>query len=462
MIFYKFNIKITLSALSIAGAVLLLLFPPASISPEVSRAAALSLVTICFWATGVIPEYVTALFFFLFAMLFSVSTADVIFSGFQSTAVWLIFGGLIIGVAINKTGLGKRVADKAAYHLHGSYLRIIGGLVVAGILFSFLMPSAMGRVVLLIPIGIAMANHFGFKEGSKGRTGVLMALIFGSYFPAFAVLPSNVPNMVMVGMAETQFNISPLYGSYLLLHFPILGLLKAILIIGLIVFFFPDIPAEKDHDIEHESSKLSRDEKYLGITLLLLLLLWATDFLHHISPAWVTLAGALFLLLPKIDIVGKTQFNQNINWGSIIFVAAILGLGGMINNSGLGNILAGKLISLLPLGGQNEFVDFIAVSLAAAFTGVATTLPGVPAVFTPLSGNISLATGLPLETVIMMQVVGFSTTFLPYQAPPIIIGLQLSGEKISTATKLCFILAISTILFLLPINFMWWKLIGWI
>lgn len=448
--------------MSIAGAILLLIFPPSSLSPEESRAAALSLVTISFWATGVIPEYITALFFFLFAMLFSISTADVVFAGFRSTAVWLIFGGLIIGVAINSTGLGQRVADKTADYLHGSYLKIIGGLVIAGILFSFLMPSAMGRVVLLTPIGIAMANHFGFDAGSKGRTGVLMALILGSYFPAFAILPSNVPNMVMVGMAETQYKISPLYGSYLLLHFPILGLVKAVLLTGLIVWLFPDHPIEKDNNKVLDQQPFSRDETRLSITLVLLLLLWMTDFVHHISPAWVTLAGALFLLLPKVEIVSKQQFSQKINWGSIIFVAGILGLGGMINYSGLGNTLAGNMLSLLPIGSYNDFVDFASISLAATFTGVATTLPGVPAVFTPLSDTISQTTGLSIQTILMMQVLGFSTTFLPYQAPPIVIGLQMSGEKFSTAIKLCVLLAGISILFLLPINFMWWKLLGWI
>ena len=95
-------------------------------------------------------------------------------------------------------------------------------------------------------------------------------------------------------------------------------------------------------------------------------------------------------------------------------------------------------------------------------TGIVTTLPGVPAVFTPLSEGISRATGMELQTVIMMQVLGFSTPILPYQAPPIIIGMQLAGEKFSSAVKLCLILAAITIVFLLPVNYVWWKITGWL
>ncbi|MCI5224416.1 MAG: SLC13 family permease, partial [Candidatus Electrothrix sp. AR4] len=238
------RIQFFFAALSIAGAVSLLLFAsdPSSVT---SKSAALALLIIVFWATALLPEHLTALLFFLLAMVFSIAEPNIIFSGFSSAAIWLIFGGLVIGRAISSTGLGDRVALYTAAWLHGSYLKIISGLVTAGVLFSFLMPSAMGRVVLLTPIALSLANHFGFKEGSKGRTGVLLAVILGTYIPAFGILPANVPNMVLIGMAETQYNFSIFYGTYLLLHFPLLGLVKSVLIVMLILFFFTDQTVEQ-------------------------------------------------------------------------------------------------------------------------------------------------------------------------------------------------------------------------
>ena len=81
------------------------------------------------------------------------------------------------------------------------------------------------------------------------------------------------------------------------------------------------------------------------------------------------------------------------NWASIIFITGILGLGSMINHSGLGHTLAEKILALLPLGEQQNYLNFASISFASALTGVATTLPGVPAVFTPLSDTLSQATG---------------------------------------------------------------------
>ncbi len=460
--FLKTHLKFFFALLSIVGAAALLLFAPAILSPTETKTAVLALVTIGFWATGVIPEHITSLLFFLLATIFSIATPVDIFAGFASTAVWLVFGGLVIGVAIMSTGLGKRIANWIATRLHGSYLRIISGLVITGVLFSFLMPSAMGRVVLLTPITLSIAEHFGFQVGSNGRTGVLLAIILGTSIPAFGILPANVPNMILLGMAETQYQISILYGPYLFLHFPVLTLVKSVLIVGLILWFYPDQPVEMTEQKIQQRDPLSRNEIVLASVLVIMVALWMLDFLHHISPAWIALAGAVFLLFPGVDIVSKKQFNQKINWASIFFIAGILGLGGIINHSGLGQTLATKIITLLPIGPEQGYINFASISFASALTGIATTLPGVPAVFTPLSEALAQTTGLPIKTILMMQVIGFSTTIFPYQAPPIVIGMQLSGEKFSSAAKICAVLAAVTALFLLPIDYFWWRLLGWL
>jgi anion transporter len=459
---FKTNIGSIVALLAIAGGLILAVYPPAFFSPQESRVAALAIVAIGFWATMIIPEHLTALLFFFLAMIFSLAPANVVFSGFESTAMWLIFGGLVIGVGITGTGLGNRIADKVVVHLNGNYLRIISGVVIAGVLFSFLMPSSMGRIIFLIPVTLAIADHFGFAEGSNGRIGIVLAATLGTVIPAYAILPSNVVNMVLVGMAETQFNISLLYGEYLALHFPVLGLLKSLVIIGLIVWMYPDKPGKAEKGEMKKTRPMSKNELLLSVILIVLLALWITDFIHHISPAWIALGGAVLLLMPRINIVTSKQFNGNINYGSLFFVAGILGLGGMVSHSGLGDMLAQKLIASLPLGEDRPFINYISLSLASLFTAVGATIPGAPAVITPLSDQLSVVTGWPIKTIIMTQMLGFSTVIFPYQVPSIVIGMQLSGEKLSSAIKVCFILAVITIFFLLPINYFWWKALGWL
>lgn len=84
--------------------------------------------------------------------------------------------------------------------------------------------------------------------------------------------------------------------------------------------FFPDQPKELSEAEEQVTAKFSRNELILSLVLAGMLGFWITDFLHHVSPAWIALGGALILLMPGVDIVGKKAFNQKINWGPLFLL----------------------------------------------------------------------------------------------------------------------------------------------
>ena len=268
--------------------------------------------------------------------------------------------------------------------------------------------------------------------------------------------------MIFVGMAESQFGISPLYGEYLLLHFPVLGALKLGLVILVILWLYPDNPTPRDEPENHPVTSFSRDERVLGVVLALSLALWMTDFLHHISPAWIGLAAALYLLLPRVGVVSQTDFNQRLNFSSLFFAAGVIGLGVMILDSGLASLFGAYLVGALPLAPDNPFVNFMSVMLASSLAGLIATLAGVPAIISPLIEDIAVAAGLPIKTALMMQVVGFSTMLLPYSSPPVVVALQIAGIRLGDAAKPTLVLAGLTFVLLAPINFLWWRLLGWL
>jgi len=449
-----------IAALVLLFAIGIAFFPPVEPGPA-AKALALTVFTIGFWATGILPEYLTALVFFTLAMLFSVSPAGTIFSGFQSSVFWLVFGGLILGVAIKRTGLGERIANHLSARFGRTYVRIITGMVTIGLALSFIMPSAVGRIVLLLPIANAMAGRFGFEPGSQGRTGIVLAAGFGSFFPAFAILPANVPNLVLTGAAETLYHFTPAYGEYLLLHFPVLGILKSIIIIALILLLYPDRP-RVPAAAEAAQGAMTADEKLLAWVLVMTISFWVSDFMHHISPAWIGLAAGIVCLLPVVGLVSRESFTREINYGTLFFLAGIIGFGGMLSHSGLGNMLAQALLAVLPLEPGKDLLNFASLSITAMFIGIVANLPSVPAVLTPLAGEMAKAAGMSVESVLMTQVVGFSLVLLPYQAPPMVLTVQLGGVKTSAVVKFCALLIVSTLIILLPLDFLWWRLIGWI
>ncbi|MGB0205548.1 MAG: SLC13 family permease [Neptuniibacter sp.] len=439
-----------------------LLFSPAVelLNQQQTLTALLIMSGMVLFATGALPEYVSALLIMVLAMLMAVAPAEVVFSGLSSTACWLIFSGLVIGIAISETGLAQRISNRFTRHLDSSYIKLISGIVFMGVALGFVMPSSVGRVVLFIPIALAIAKSCGFEKGSNGQIGVLMAAAFGSHLPTFAILPANIPNMIMIGSAETIHGWTPMFAEYLLLHFPVLGFLKALLIIGIILWLYPDTP--KRSAALSDKTQMSKTEIQLMLVMLTTLAFWMTDSIHHISTAWIGLAAATFLLFPGIGMVSSKSFNEKINISSILVVAGLLSIASLINYSEISLVFGERILNWLPISYGNDLVNFFALSLTGMFTGVVATLAGIPATMTPLAEQISQLTGFSLEAVLMTQVFGFSTILFTYQSVPLMMAMPIAGIPLHHAAKICLILSLLTVMLLLPLDYLWWKLLGWI
>ena len=119
---FRFVSSIIIVVLAIA---LFLLPPPNGVSKVMMQAGGLTLFTIGFWATSIWPIGLTAISFFFVAAIFSLQPASIIFSGFASPALWLVFGGLAIGASVSHTKLGERLARSLVVRFGGSYFSVI-------------------------------------------------------------------------------------------------------------------------------------------------------------------------------------------------------------------------------------------------------------------------------------------------------------------------------------------------
>ena len=444
-------------------AVVLVAMPtPSGMDPQALRGGALVFLSITLFATGVLPEAITALAFFALAMLLAVAPTATVFAGFTSTAFWLVFSGLIIGVAVDRTGLGTRLADAVISRLGSDYGRLVAGMIAVGVLLAFVMPSTMGRVILLIPIVIALADRVGFGPGSRGRTGLILAMACGTWMPSAAILPANVPNMVLAGVAETLFETHFTYGSYILLHFPATGIAKAVLIFVLVMVFFRDTPTPETPAPSDDSAEIEAPVKLLTVVLACTLGLWITDFLHGISPAWIALGAAVVCLMPFTGLVPFKDFQSRVNFSSAIYIAGVLSIGPVLVETGASDFLGRALLSLVPFEVGADFRNFMVLTGLGAVTGMATTAPAVPAVLGPLVGDLSHVTGFAVPTVLMNQVIGYSTVILPYQVPPLILAIQLGGISLRDGARMTLAIAAVTLTVLTPLNYLWFKWLGYL
>ncbi|BAU48396.1 sodium:sulfate symporter [Sulfurifustis variabilis] len=438
--------------------ILVLMPPPPGVSRTLLHAAALTVFAVGLWATAAIPEEVTAIAFFLLAMLLAVAPPSVVFSGFAAQAVWLVFAGVVIGTAVKHTGLGERLARALVLRIGRSYLAVITGLVVVAMVLAFLMPSSMGRVVLLIPVVNALAAQLGFAEGSRGRIGMVMATGLACFMPAAAVLPAAVPNLVLAGAAETQYGLAFAYMEFLRLHFPIIGIGDSVLIVLLTTLIFAERP--RPYAGVARAGPITPAEKRLSVVLVAALGLWATDTLHGVGPGWIGLAAATACLLPALRLLPPKVFSGQANLAPVIYVAGILGMAAVVADSGLAGWLGAALFAVVPLEAGAEARNFASLVGIASATGFVATMAGVPAVLAPLADTLADATGLPLYAVLMTQVIGYTALFIPYQSPPLVVAMQLGGVRLRDALRITLLLAALELALLTPINFLWWRWLG--
>ena len=442
-----------------AFAVLVAVIGALSALPPSMRAGIVVACAIVFWSTAVWPEHITAIAFFLIALLLHIAPPEVIFAGFSSPAFWMVFAGLILGVVVRSSGLAERLAIVLTGRAGGSFATVATMVVGLGLALTFVMPSSMGRVVMLVPIAVSLTEQLGYRPNSKGRTGIIMAAVLGAYLPSGAVLPANLPNIVLAASAEQIYGVRLSYAAYFISTFPVLGLLKAIVIVGLLTAFYGERPARAAGTAA--ARPWSDQERATAIVLFLSFAFWSTDFLHRISPAWIALGAALVCMIPQIGLFPVGAFNKDLNFVPVVHTAGIIGLGAVVAKTGLGDRLSQGFVLIAPFADGAHLQNFMLLGLLSTLAGLVTTTTGVPAVLTPLAAGLSKASGLPLEAVLMSQTVGFTNIIFPYEGAPIVFAMHAAGLRLAELVKVLVALALITLLVLSPVTFAWWQLIGY-
>jgi anion transporter len=433
--------------------------PPPGYDKQTMHAGALCLLAIGLWALGALPEHLVGFLFFLLAMVFAVAPAAVVFSGFASGTLWLVLGGLIIAEAVNRTGLGLRLARLLIGRRTLPYRTLIAAVVLLSTLMCIVMPATVSRILLLVPIMAALAHRVGLPPGSAGYDGLALAVIVTNFQVGTAFLPANAPNLVLAGASETLYQTSFTYGEWLLVQLPVMGVLKALVIIVLLWVLFPDETRASQTAENH--GPMSRDEKRLAVILFTAVLLWTTDFVHGVHPGWIGLAAGLATLLPGIGVMPVASFSERVKLSPFFYIAAILGLGAVMVETSLSRALGDALQSGLQLQRGQDAINFAILTALATITGAVVTNVAQPALLAPLAGHFAEAAGWPLKAALMTIVLGFTTALFPYQVPPFLVGVHVAGLKMRRVLRLTVPLVLVSLFMLLPINYLWWRAIGY-
>ncbi len=424
--------------------------------PPLLQVSLLTVLIVFLWATSIVPEFFASLLFLALVLVSGVASEQAALAGFQSKAVWLAFAGIILGAAIQQHKLGSILFNRVLGKVR-SYRALVWSVATAGLLLSFVVPSAMGRVVMMVPLVLGVCDRFELEKGSPARIGLCLALLAGTVFPAMTILPSNVPNVVMLGAMEAAYGHGVTYGNYFRLNFPVLGIGSFLILPFLICRLFPG--HVDPVSVASEQHEWTSGQKRLALLLLATLIMWASDSLHGISAAWIGLAAAVICMTPVIGVLQPQVFGT-LNFGPWFFVAGSIGLGAMVRESGLVTDVWQTLSTALPLAGLAAPLQYGAIVLMTMLLSILATLPAAPSIFTPMAAGVSQTLGWPVDATVLAQVPSFVLFMFPYQAPPIIIGIALLGVPVRQAMKLLVTHTLAGLIVLVPLHYLWGRALG--
>ena len=446
---------ITLGLIVIAG--LALALAPAA-KPQAMIGLAIVLVIVALFGTAALPGLATAVIFFALALGSGVVSPWTILAGFWANATMLIFGGLVIGAAAERSGLGRYVARGLMLRFAGTYPLFLFGILLGSLALSFIVPSTMGRLAIMIPIVTAVAKEAGYAPGSNGYAATVLTAVAGNFTTSYAILPANLVNVIVLGAAENIYGPQLQYAEYLLYCGPVLGLVKATTFFGLVLLLFP-APAPLAAATT-EPLLISHAGKRLAKLLTVTVLLWATDAIHGLKPGWIALAAGFACLVPPIALVGlRESFDLNRLTG-IITVPVMLGLAAVLTHSGAGRLIAETILAHVPLAGHSASYGFVAMALMSALAAILATTVGAVAIVTPLISEVAQATGLPLKLGVIAELTGLQSIFFHFEAAPVMVGLAMGRLPVGTANRLIVPLGLTGVLVVLPLMVLWLRLLG--
>lgn len=383
-----------------------MLFMPAPAGMEVSawRVAALTILMATWWMTQALPLTVTALLPFLALPLMAIMTAQDVAKEYYSPILFLILGGAFLALAIERTGMHRRVAlsilSRSGHSVTGLMIAFMGSTA----LLSMVM-SNTSIALIMVPIAVAVLAAGGTKAGeTDGLPGALiMGVAFAASIGGLGTLVGSPTNAIAAGLVEKQLGIQISFLTWMLYGLPIV--IIGIPLCAFILMRVQNVTAGSfDVDAARESigkaRPMSLPEKRLVPIFLLVILAWITQpFLEPFLPKGgitdgsIAIAGSLLLFLVP-DGTGRPlltwQEADRAPWGVIMMFGGGLALAAGITQSGLAAWLGD---ALRPLSVVHPIIIAIALTalviLITEFTSNVATASGV----LPVVAGLVAATG---------------------------------------------------------------------
>ena len=440
---------------------------PESLSIEGWHVAAVALLMAAWWGTEAVPLPVTALIPLAALPLLQVSSLKETAISYANPHIFLFLGGFILALAIQRSGLHKRLALSVVSKVNASAGSIVGTFMCISFFISMWVMNT-STTLMLLPICLAICVNI--KEALPGLSNkqiknfeiaLFLGIAYASSIGGMSSLIGTAPNIVFAGFMQENFNIDISFLDWMKIALPIGLIMLVASFIILTKIIYPstfEINAATKNKIKkslEELGKISRDEKKVFIIFLIAASLWIGrpylkyhEMLLGLTDAGIAILAAIILfILPsdnKKSNLLEWDETKKLPWGLLLLFGGGLSLASSISSSGLGQWLGTSFSLLVEL---KPWLIILLITTFIVFLTELTSNTATTSTFLPIATSIAVAISVAPISIAIPLVMASSLAFmLPVATPPNAIVYGSGKITIANMIKAGFILNLIGIL----------------
>lgn len=436
--------KIVPLLLGPALAVSLTFVLPDSLAFEGRAVAGIALWMALWWMTEAAPIPVTSLLPLALFPLVNAGTMKDVAAPYADPVIFLVMGGVILGLATEKSNLHLRIALYTIKVVGTKPAQIVFGLMLASAFLSAWV-SNTATAVIMTPIAVSVLQLIRQIDpklvDKKFAASMVLGVAYGVTIGSTATLIGQPPMALMKAYLAANHDFDIPFGQWMMVGVPFAIVMLALtwLVLTKLVFrtSLTEIPGGADmiNRELHSLGTMSQAEKRVATIFLTAIVLWvavpfladnghvtgAIPFIANISDTQIAIGAAIACFLVP---AGRTspghallQWSsaKEIPWGLLLLFGGGLSLSVAFTATGFSPWIGEQVTNL---GALPAFLILGTVAIIGLALTELTSNTATAAAFFPIMGAVAIGVGIdPLFMTIVVTLAVCSAFMLPVATP---------------------------------------------
>ncbi|HSW33066.1 MAG TPA: SLC13 family permease, partial [Steroidobacteraceae bacterium] len=228
---------------------------PAGFEVPAWRTAALAALMAVWWATEALPIPATAMLPLAAGPLLGIVPVEQAGSGYGSSTIFLILGGCLLALALERWQLHRRIAFLIVTRAGSSARGLVLG-VMAATAFVSMWVSNTSTTLMMLPVAVSIAAIVAPEQGAADgarrnfSTVIVLGIAYAATIGGVATLIGTPTNALAVAFMEQTYGVRPSFAEWLIFGLPctllLLPLTWWVMVRWTHPFDLPDISAARE------------------------------------------------------------------------------------------------------------------------------------------------------------------------------------------------------------------------